>query len=67
MKPQFPKGWLYPSLMALSSWVVIAQQSSPDILADISNAWNNFIESGQWVALLVGLVLGYLIRMFTSY
>ncbi|MEN9207931.1 MAG: hypothetical protein Q6L50_10075 [Gloeomargarita sp. GMQP_bins_120] len=57
----------FAGCFALGSLLVLAQQSSPDILADLNNAWNNFIESGQWVALLVGLVLGYLLRMFTSY
>ncbi|MEN9215851.1 MAG: hypothetical protein Q6K90_00855 [Gloeomargarita sp. HHBFW_bins_162] len=67
MKPIPPQKIIYPGIFAISVWVVFAQQSSPDILADMSNAWNNFITSGQWVALLIGVILGYLIRMFTSY
>ncbi|AFY68411.1 hypothetical protein Pse7367_0093 [Thalassoporum mexicanum PCC 7367] len=43
-----------------------AQQFDQDIGADFSKAWNNFIESGQWIALIVGLFLGYLFRTFTS-
>jgi uncharacterized membrane protein len=43
-----------------------AQQFDQDIGSDFANAWNNFIESGQWVALIVGLFLGYLFRTFTS-
>ncbi|MEN9218389.1 MAG: hypothetical protein Q6J33_05200 [Gloeomargarita sp. DG_2_bins_126] len=62
-----PKRILYPGAFALGAFVVFAQQASPDILADFSNAWSNFISSGQWVALLIGIVLGYLVRMFTSY
>jgi hypothetical protein len=43
-----------------------AQQFNQDIGSDLSKAWNNFIESGQWIALIVGLFLGYLFRTFTS-
>lgn len=46
---------------------VLAQQFDQDILGDIANAWNIFIQSGQVWALVVGLVLGYLIRGLTTY
>ena len=39
----------------------------PDVLDQMQTAWNNFIESGQVWALLIGLVVGYLFRSFTSY
>jgi len=39
----------------------------PDVLGQMQTAWNNFIESGQFWALLIGLVVGYLFRSFTSY
>jgi len=67
MKRMTPKNIFYPGVLALGICVVFAQQSSPDILADMSNAWNNFVSSGQLVAMFIGIVLGYLIRMFTSY
>lgn len=46
---------------------VLAQQFDQDILGDLSNAWNTFIESGQVWALIIGIVLGYLIRGLTAY
>lgn len=47
---------------------VLAQTvRDPDILGQMEDAFNNFIESGQVWALLIGLVLGYLFRSFTAY
>jgi hypothetical protein len=46
---------------------VIAQQFDQDIVADLGNAVNTFIESGQVWALLIGFVLGYLLRSVTTY
>jgi hypothetical protein len=38
-----------------------------DVLAQMQDAFNNFIESGQVWALLIGFVLGYIFRSFTAY
>lgn len=38
-----------------------------DIIRDMKNAWDNFIDSGQVWALAIGLVLGYMFRSLTSY
>ena len=38
-----------------------------DIIRDMKNAWDNFIDSGQVWALGIGLVLGYMLRSLTSY
>lgn len=46
---------------------VLAQQFDQDILGDMGSAWSNFIESGQVWALLIGIVLGYLMRGMTTY
>jgi hypothetical protein len=48
-------------------WSLLAQQFETDVFADFRSAFNNFIESGQVWALLIGLILGYLIRSLTSY
>ncbi|WP_430684956.1 hypothetical protein [Leptolyngbya sp. AN02str] len=42
-------------------------QFDTDVFAGVRSAFNNFIQSGQVWALLVGIVLGYLIRGLTSY
>lgn len=45
--------------------VVLAQSvRDPEVLQQIQDGWNNFIESGQVWALLIGLFLGYLFRTF---
>jgi len=50
------------------NWTVIAQTvNDPDLLGQMQKAWNNFVETGQIWALLIGLVVGYLIRNLTSY
>lgn len=47
--------------------VVIAQQFDQDVIGDLGNAVNTFIESGQVWALLIGFLLGYLLRGVTTY
>jgi hypothetical protein len=50
------------------NWSVLAQNvTDPDLLGNLQKAWNNFVETGQIWALLIGLVIGYLIRNLTSY
>jgi hypothetical protein len=46
---------------------VIAQQFDQDVVGDLGNAFNTFVESGQVWALLVGFVLGYMLRSVTTY
>jgi hypothetical protein len=46
---------------------VLAQQFDQDILGDLANAWNNFVQSGQIWALIIGIIIGYLIRGLTTY
>lgn len=49
-------------------WLVLAQQASnPDVLNRMQAAWNNFVQTGQLWALLIGLVIGYVFRSFTSF
>lgn len=47
--------------------MILAQHFDEDILGDLSNAWHIFIDSGQVWALLIGIVIGYLIRNLTAY
>lgn len=41
--------------------------TDPDLMGQIQKAWNHFIQTGQVWALLIGLVIGYIIRNLTSY
>ena len=48
--------------------LIIAQNvTDPDILGQMQKAFNNFVQSGQVWALLIGLVIGYVLRNLTSY
>ena len=39
----------------------------PDVIGQMQDAWNNFIETGQVWALLIGIFFGYLFKSLTSY
>ncbi|MDX1977744.1 MAG: hypothetical protein SFT94_08725 [Pseudanabaenaceae cyanobacterium bins.68] len=41
-------------------------QFNQDVVGDMAKGWNNFIRTGQWAALLIGLAIGYMFRVFTS-
>ena len=41
--------------------------NDPDVLGQMQRAWNNFVLTGQVWALLIGLVIGYILRGLTSY
>lgn len=38
-----------------------------DLAGDVQRAFNNFVKTGQVWAFLVGIILGYLFRTFTSF
>ncbi len=46
---------------------VIAQQFEDNFASRSGEILNNFVESGQLWALLIGVVLGYAIRGITTY
>ncbi|MCL2924108.1 MAG: hypothetical protein MGF17_05615 [Trichodesmium sp. MAG_R04] len=46
----------------LYSGQIFAQQLDIDLWSDIQKAWNNFIECGQGWALLVGLIIGWMVK-----
>ena len=50
-------------------WTVLAQDFSNvgNPLTQFGNAWNHFVKTGQIWAFLIGVVLGYLFRGFTSF
>ncbi len=50
------------------NYIVVAQTiKDPDLLGNAQVAFNHFVQTGQGWALLIGLVLGYMLRSMTSY
>ncbi|MEH1842163.1 MAG: hypothetical protein V7L20_26385 [Nostoc sp.] len=41
--------------------------TDPDLIGQFEKSWRHFIQTGQVWALLIGLVIGYMIRNLTSY
>jgi hypothetical protein len=55
--------WMLP----INCTVVAQTITDADLLGNIQRAFNNFVQSGQVWAMLIGLVIGYMIRSLTSY
>jgi hypothetical protein len=50
------------------NWTSLAQTvTDPDLMGQVQKSWSHFIQTGQVWALLIGLVIGYIIRNLTSY
>lgn len=47
--------------------VLAQQQFEQDLWGDVSGAFDNFVESGQLWALLIGIIVGYLLKSITSF
>ncbi|WP_240966400.1 hypothetical protein [Nodosilinea sp. P-1105] len=56
-----------PGVAESTQSMVLAQQFDQDILGDMASLWNTFIESGQVWALLIGFLIGYMLRGITAY
>lgn len=51
-----------------SNTTILAQTiEDVDVIAQMEDAWYNFIDSGQVWALLIGLFIGYSFKGLTSY
>jgi hypothetical protein len=48
-------------------WSLLSQVFNTDPFAGARNAFDHFITSGQVWAFIVGLIIGYLFRSFTTY
>lgn len=48
-------------------WDLLAQQFDTDVFAGFRRTLSNFVKSGQIWAMLIGFVLGYMIRGITTY
>ena len=50
------------------SLTMLAQNvTDPDVIGQMQRGWNNFVTTGQIWALLIGLVIGYILKGLTSY
>ncbi|WP_017652048.1 hypothetical protein [Fortiea contorta] len=54
--------WHLPNASLLAQNV-----TDPNVVGQMQKAWNHFIQTGQVWALLIGLIIGYMIRNLTSY
>jgi len=45
----------------------LAQVSGDSLFDNFEGAFNHFVQSGQVWALIIGLILGYLLRSLTAY
>ncbi|MEH2193857.1 MAG: hypothetical protein V7K98_14645 [Nostoc sp.] len=55
--------WQLPvNLMALAQTI-----TDPDVMGQMQKAWSHFIQTGQVWALLIGVIIGYMVRNLTSY
>ncbi len=39
----------------------------PDVIGQMTDAWQNFVETGQVWAMLIGLILGYIFANFIRF
>jgi hypothetical protein len=51
----------------LTSVLMTITEQDVDIIGNFQKSFSNFIKTGQAWALLIGLVVGYMFRGFTSY
>ncbi len=48
--------------------LVLAQlKTNTDLFGNVGSAWNNFVKTGQLWALLIGIVIGYVFKGFTTF
>lgn len=52
-----------------ANWTTMLAQhiDDPNLLGKVQSSFDHFVQSGQVWALLVGVILGYIIRGLTSY
>jgi hypothetical protein len=55
--------WYFPV-----DWTVVAQNiTDPNIVGQMQQAFNHFVQTGQVWAMLIGLIIGYVFRNLTTY
>jgi hypothetical protein len=50
-----------------SDLLILDKPLQEDIFGDVQRAFDKFVKTGQVWAFLIGIVLGYLFKTFTSY
>jgi hypothetical protein len=58
---------LWQSHVSPDLMVVANQIKQTDLVGDIQKAFDHFVKTGQAWAFLIGLVLGYMVKTFTSF
>lgn len=49
-------------------WHGLAQlKNDTDLFGQVGRSWDNFVKTGQVWALLIGIVIGYLFKGFTTF
>ncbi|MEB3181713.1 MAG: hypothetical protein VKL59_22175 [Nostocaceae cyanobacterium] len=50
------------------NWTVLAQNvSDPDLVGSFQRGFSHFVQTGQIWALLIGIIIGWILRNLTSY
>ncbi len=53
---------------AINHIYFFAQQiEDPDVIGQMTDAWEKFVETGQVWAMLIGIFLGYVFATFTKF
>jgi len=48
--------------------LILAQNvRDPKVLEQMQKAWNNFVDSGQIWAMIIGIIVGYMFKSLTTY
>jgi hypothetical protein len=47
--------------------VAVITEKDVDIIGQVQDSFHNFVETGQVWALIIGIVVGYMFKGFTSY
>jgi len=47
--------------------ILVQVPANQDVMLQMKDTWNHFVITGQCWALLIGLVIGYLLRTFTKF
>lgn len=58
--------WANLDVHSFVNSILFAQEFQQDVLGDIKKGWDNFVATRQYVSLIIGFTLGYLLRSVTN-